>query len=314
MHTRQTESRRGMRAMYCWSCGEVLPEGKQACVSCGAPTANALGLPRPPTGGSMVTDAPPRRRASPSSSPPGSPVGSGGVRMCPSCGYVGDGVPYFRRSAAAARLIGVGLVTLGIGAHLFWKMKRNSLACPSCGASWERARTVRGLPVRSLDTEWDLRLPPLARSSFGLPRGGLVQRTLGVIVVLLSFGVLGIGIGEANLQVVVFGVLVGILGAWSFASGWRALQLRRARLLRSLQARALGVAEVRGGRLTATELASDLDLSLPAAERVLFSMEDRVRVRSEFTGEGLLVFEFPEILLRSLSDREAYPDTEWMEE
>ena len=58
----------------------------------------------------------------------------------------------------------------------------------------------------------------------------------------------------------------------------------------------------------------DLDLSLPAAERVLFSMEDRVRVRSEFTGEGLLVFEFPEILLRSLSDREAYPDTEWMEE
>ena len=43
-------------------------------------------------------------------------------------------------------------------------------------------------------------------------------------------------------------------------------------------------------------------------------MEDRVRVRSEFTDEGILVFEFPEILLRSLSEKDAYPDGKWREE
>ena len=300
--------------MYCWSCGKEIPGGKKACAGCGALPANALALPRPPARGSAVADPPDRRRSPLPSAQPGARGRDGGVRMCPSCGYLGDGVPYFRRAAAAARLIAVGFMTFGIGAHYLWQMKRNLLACPSCGASWQRARTVQGIRVSSPETEWDLRLPPLARGSFGLPRGGLVRRTLGLVVVLLSLGCLAIGIGEASVQVVVFGVLLGLLGGWSFASGWQALQLRRVRLLKSLQARTLRVAEVRGGRVTATELASDLDLSLPAAERVLLSMEDGVRVRSEFTGVGILVFEFPEILLRSFSEGEAYPDNEWMEE
>ncbi|MND00243.1 hypothetical protein D3C83_187860 [compost metagenome] len=45
----------------------------------------------------------------------------------------------------------------------------------------------------------------------------------------------------------------------------------------------------------ATDAATELHLTLPAAERVLFSMDDGYRVRSEITGEGLLVFEFPEL-------------------
>jgi len=43
-------------------------------------------------------------------------------------------------------------------------------------------------------------------------------------------------------------------------------------------------------------------------------MEDRVRVRSEFTDEGILIFEFPEILLRSLSEGDAYPKSDRVEE
>ncbi len=300
--------------MYCWSCGKEMPEGQKACAGCGAPPANVLAYPHAPPPGPAVADPPVRRRSPLTGPRPGAPDRSGGVRMCPSCGYLGDGVPYFRRAAAAARLIAVGFITFGIGAHYLWKMRRDLLACPSCGASWERARSVQGIPVISPGTEWDLRLPPLARGSFGLPRGGLVRRTLGVVAALLSLGFLAIGISEASVQVAAFGVLVALMGGWSFASGWQALQLRRARLLRSLQASALRVAEVRGGRVTATELASDLDLSLPAAERVLFSMEDGVRVRSDFTDMGILVFEFPEILLRSFSEGEAFPDIERMEE
>jgi hypothetical protein len=47
-----------------------------------------------------------------------------------------------------------------------------------------------------------------------------------------------------------------------------------------------------------TEVASDLNLSLPAAEKVLTSMEDGFRVRSEITKEGVLYYEFPEVLHR----------------
>ena len=299
--------------MYCWSCGEEIPEeeGATPCRSCGTPSVSALYLADGPVPRPAPAEAPLDRPPAPPSRPPGR---AHGVRMCPSCGYVGDGIPYFHRAAAAARTVGLGLVTLGFGSYLLWRLKRSSVVCPSCGTPWARARAMRGLPVRSSGTVPALRLPLLAPTTRGLPRDGLVRRTVGIAVVLLSFGFLGIGIIQAELRVVVFGVLTGLLGGWAFASGWQALQRRRVCLLGSLQVGALRVAEAREGRLTATDLASDLDLSLPAAERVLFSMEDRVRVRSEFTDEGILVFEFPEILLRSLSEEDTYPDRQWMEE
>ncbi|MFP3948581.1 MAG: hypothetical protein ACLFWG_07610, partial [Longimicrobiales bacterium] len=53
------------------------------------------------------------------------------------------------------------------------------------------------------------------------------------------------------------------------------------------------------GTLTVTEVAADLDLSLEAAEKVLISMDDGFRVRSEITNEGLLLYEFPEIQHRA---------------
>ena len=299
--------------MYCWSCGEEIPEegGAAPCRSCGTPSVSALYLPDGPVSRPTPAEAPPDRPPTPASRPPGR---AHGVRMCPSCGHAGDGIPYFHRAAAAARALGLGLVTLGFGSYLLWRWKRSSIVCPSCGMPWARARAMRGLPVRSSGTVSALRLPFLAPRTRELPRDGLARRTVGITIVLLSFGFLGIGIFQAELRVVVFGVLAGLLGGWAFASGWHALQRRRACLLGWLQVGALRAAEAREGRLTATDLASDLELSLPAAERVLFSMEDRVRVRSEFTDEGILVFEFPEILLRSLSEEDAYPDREWMEE
>jgi len=38
-----------------------------------------------------------------------------------------------------------------------------------------------------------------------------------------------------------------------------------------------------------------LDVSLAAAEEVLDSMDDGLRVRSEVTNEGIIVYEFPEL-------------------
>ena len=60
----------------------------------------------------------------------------------------------------------------------------------------------------------------------------------------------------------------------------------------------LKLASHRGGTLTVTEVAADLDLSLPAAESVLIGMDDGFRVCSEITDEGVLIYEFPEVLHR----------------
>ena len=55
------------------------------------------------------------------------------------------------------------------------------------------------------------------------------------------------------------------------------------------------LADRKGGSLTVTEVAAELNLSLPAAERVLIAMDDGLRVRSDITDEGLILYEFPEL-------------------
>jgi hypothetical protein len=96
----------------------------------------------------------------------------------------------------------------------------------------------------------------------------------------------------------VVGSVLGIGGASLVAWGWSARRRRGEAIRRTLQRRTLRLAHMRGGRLTATEVASELDLSIAAAERILFSLDDGFRVRSDVTDEGLLVFEFTEIRAR----------------
>jgi hypothetical protein len=62
----------------------------------------------------------------------------------------------------------------------------------------------------------------------------------------------------------------------------------------------LQLATRRGGTLTVTEVAAELDLSLSAAERILTEMDDGFRVLSEVSDEGLLLYQFPEVKLRRL--------------
>ena len=229
------------------------------------------------------------------------------VRICPACGYKGEGVRYFQRSAHAVLLAGATLFTYGIGGLIYWGIKRHSRICPACGSGWERAAPWPGggaVPVASEES-----VPPggraggQGRSAAGdgdLPRGGVIRRFIGVTLMLLAVFLVGVGIVEGDIGAFLTSGLLGLGGAASFAWGWRSLQRRREGLLHVMQRRALQVARRRGGRLTATELASELDLSLAGAERVLLSMDDGFRVRSDVTDEGLLIFEFPEILLREL--------------
>lgn len=255
--------------MYCWSCGEYLPKAGMACEACGA---GAAALPRATTGSAYR------------------------VRSCPGCGYTGDGIPYFRRAQHAALLVAATVFTYGMGGVAYWVIKRGDRICPSCGLSWERARLPRGEGGGNPDA-----LVPAGRASpveGRLPRTGIIRRVAGVLAGGFAVLLLGVSIVELEPVAAVFSGVTGLVGAASFAWGWHSLQQRREAILQRMQRRVLQLAWARRGRLTATEVAAEMDLSLSAAERVLLSMDDGFRVRTEVTDEGLLVFDFPEIRIQ----------------
>jgi hypothetical protein len=265
--------------MYCWSCGETLSRFGGPCPSCGAPPAL------------------------PEREPRGRPLGT-----CPACGYRGDGIPYFRRAGHAALLVAATVFTYGIGGLAYWLIKRNDLICPSCGLSWGRAVHALGPGNGALSPRTAAadgagaggrsgpRVPQIPAEP--LPASGIGRRVTGVLMALLALLLLGLGIVEGELGMVAVSTVFGAGGASAFAWGWKALQKRREAVLRGLQRKVLHLAWDRGGRLTATDVASELDLSLNGGERVLLSLDDGFRVRSDVTEDGLLVFDFPEIRLR----------------
>jgi hypothetical protein len=83
-----------------------------------------------------------------------------------------------------------------------------------------------------------------------------------------------------------------------FYWGWSGLQERRKAIMHRIQRKILRLAAAKGGTLTVTEVAADLNLGLPAAEKILTSMDDGFRVRSEISDAGVIYYEFPEILHR----------------
>ena len=214
---------------------------------------------------------------------------------------MGEGVGYFRRTGHLVLLAGVSLLTLGFGGFgglVYWFVRRRHTVCPNCGFAWEG----RG------------RFPPPSRTGPGaqapeqapeasLPPGGLNRRVLGIAMVLIA--AFAIVMGIVNLAA---GGVLGAVGTGTFFWGWRALQDRRVALTNALERRVLQLATRHGGNLMVTEVAAELDLSLPAAERVLTGMDDGFRVRSDVTDEGILLFEFPEVRHRQrLGSPEAPP-------
>ena len=94
------------------------------------------------------------------------------------------------------------------------------------------------------------------------------------------------------------GSVVGGGGSLMFYWGWNGLQERRKAIMHRVQRKILRLATAKGGTLTVTEVAADLNLSLSAAEKLLTGMDDGFRVRSEISAEGVIYYEFPELLHR----------------
>lgn len=259
--------------MRCSTCGEDLREHETACPTCGAavlvrPAVRPMGLE---------------------------------VRGCPRCGHVGTGVKHFQRIGNVGVLFGIAVVTwptFGVGGLAYYLFRRKRMVCAQCGLGWQHAR----IPGPGVDTH-----PALADSARtsaadggriageSLPRRGLGRRVVGGAMVFFAALMVVAGVSSFEVEIIAVGGVVGALGTATAWWGLQARETRRRAIMARLQRRVLLHATEQGGTLTVSEVAASLDLSLAAAEEVLDSMDDGLRVRSEVTNEGIIVYDFPEL-------------------
>jgi hypothetical protein len=255
--------------MHCSNCGSELQQGAVVCNSCGSGVV---------------------RVAARTSS----------VRRCPRCGYWGGGVKYFSRLGHLAVLAGLSLFTYTIGGLTYWLVCRKRLVCPNCGFGWENSTRMLEAPKGASSTTPTTVMTAdagaaLMQSDEVLPSKGLGRRVAGVGAILMATLMILIGIVEFEAAPIVVGGVLGMGGSLNFLWGWKALQERRKAVMRGLERRILKLARARGGALTVTDVAAELDLSLEAAEKLLNEMEDGFRIISDVTDAGIIVYEFPEV-------------------
>jgi hypothetical protein len=184
--------------------------------------------------------------------------------------------------------VGVSIFTYGLGGLAYWLARRNHYICPNCGENWEKARTGAGVAAA-------LPADRATQRHAALPSGGLKRRVLGTAIVLFASFLIMVGFIEAEAAAIAVGSVFGAAGTGTFFWGWNALQGRRQAVQGRLQREVLQLATERKGILTVTEVAASLDLSLQAAEKVMDSLDDGFRVRSDITDEGVIVYHFPEV-------------------
>jgi hypothetical protein len=261
--------------MHCTTCGAPVPAGRSACGTCGS---RALAV-----NGGVGAGALPAFTGSRALPDP--------IAVCPRCHYPGQGLPYFTRGPHRAALVGATLSTmpwaLGAGGIFYYAMRRDHRLCPRCGSGWGKAGET-ALAAR-LDHS------PAPEPSRSLP--SIIHPLWAPL--LMGVGILLLTIGLVELEAVLI-VLGGLAGAGAVAlhrASRRSREERRAALIADLQLPVLKLAAERQGRLTVTEVAAALGWPIPRAEKVLHSLDDGWRVSSEVTDEGVIVYEFRELLL-----------------
>jgi hypothetical protein len=194
-----------------------------------------------------------------------------------------------------AALVGATLFTLpyafGAGGLLYYGMRHDHRICPRCGQGWGKF----GRAAVSADAAEPAVGPRRVVRQAGSNEG--VRRTWSVILFVLGALMLAVGAVEFELILFAFGVLATTGGVVLHRSANQAREERRAELISSLQMPVLKLAADRDGVLTVTEVAASLGWTLHRAEKVLQSMDDGWRVNSDVTDEGVIVYEFRELLL-----------------
>ncbi|HEX2191390.1 MAG TPA: hypothetical protein VHG51_20935 [Longimicrobiaceae bacterium] len=269
--------------MYCSTCGAHVPAGHSHCTACGAWVATA--------GGPAAHHAPaPMGRPAPGHLPVAATS-----HTCHRCGYTGEGVSYFSKGSHIAGLVMLGLVSagiMGVFALVYYLSFRDHVICPRCGKDWGSHRDLALVPGQAGGGA----LPAGAPGQPALPvgRGGAAHGFSLALFALAAILVI-VGVAAFEFAPIIFGAAAGGGGFLLQNAARREREARRAALIASLQMPVLKLAAERRGRLTVTETAAALGWPLPRAEKVLDSLDDGLRVNSEVTDEGVIVYEFREL-------------------
>jgi ribosomal protein S27AE len=213
------------------------------------------------------------------------------MHLCPRCGYRGMSAGYFSRGGHVAALVGITMLTMpimGAGGLGFYLLRHNHRVCPRCGMHWG---------------------PHALRAMMLAPGGGTAMQTnepafpvvgsgrKGWAIALLIFAGIcfAVGLSEAAFGVLLVGLLAGG-GAAALLKGEKTeRERRREAIIQSLQLPVLQLAGRKGGRLTVTDVATEMGWPMVRAEKVLNSLDDGLRVMSDITDEGVIVYDFVEI-------------------
>jgi hypothetical protein len=261
--------------MYCSTCGAPIVEGRSRCDTCGT-AVHRMGSP-----------------AERMAALPAVPVSA----TCPRCGYRGEGITYFTRGTHVAALVGVTLLTagmMGAGGLVYYLLRRDHIVCPRCGSGWGKDGMHALVPMTTMAGAGTLRGAPSAIPTRGA--GASAKQGWAVFLFLLAALLTVVAIASTSIQPLLVG---GVAAAGGFALQRVALQEREQRrqaLLSALQLPVLQLAGRQGGELTVTQVAAELGWTLRRAEKVLQSLDDGLRVTSEVTDEGVIVYQFPELI------------------
>jgi hypothetical protein len=264
--------------MFCSVCGSQIQEGQARCGACGTPA-------QPHVPNAMVA-----RRTIGSMDRPDEVDG-----LCPRCGYLGPGSGHFSRTGNVVKLVGAAVVTgglMGAGGIAYYLLRKDHRLCPQCGFKWgahsERALVPPAGSARAMARQPGVRMPS-EWVEWRRRRGSIMLFIFSVIMMAV-----GISVGEP--VPFVLSVMAAAGGFFMHRAATTAREERREALIAALQPQVLKLAGERKGRLTVTEVATSLGWAVPRAEKVLNSMDDGVRVRSDVTDEGVIVYEFPEVM------------------
>jgi len=190
----------------------------------------------------------------------------------------------------------VSVFTYGIGGLIYYASRRAYRVCPGCGFGWEHSRKPDD------EDDWGSpRVPARARTTAPppdapLPPSGIGRRVFGGALAVVATVMITAGLASGVYAPVVAGSIFGMGGSGMFLWGWKALQERRQSVIQALNRKVLRLATERSGILTVTDVAAELNLTLPAAEKIMIGMDDGFRVRSDISKEGVLYYEFPEVM------------------
>ena len=254
--------------MFCQICGARIPEGRTSCVQCGAP-AGGRSLATLSTA-SLSTD----------------------VRSCTRCGYQGQSQAYFASGMHLVALLAASAFFTPVAGMIYFALRYSHRMCPSCGLDWGKDGML-ALPPTGEAAK--LAAGQIPTDVAGLSDGGVKRFFSWGMFVIAAILVMA---GLANLEMapLVVSTFFGGGGYLLRRSANEDRMRRREAILQSLQRPVLQLAARRNGTLTVTEVAAEFGWSIPRAEKVLQSLEDGYRVMGDVTSDGVIVYNFLELV------------------